>query len=456
MDIVFLNSSFGDFGPVADLALCNPHFGDFWSLLDGCHAVYRGQNGNIDYTEVQALMGIDDSEVTIDYQDLPPGTSWDYIRQQVSGCGLASEDSVPICKILIDENGDAFAEVPNPPLSLTATAVAGGKIKLRWRYSAVNQKIKPTCFNVYYDDGLGSAYIGDDSAVDPDAVLILHFDGTDGATSVIDTSGSGHTVTTSGDFELDDAQVKFGNTSGKLTGTNTKIVIGDHADFNFADDDFTTMGWLQVEKNDSQSGFFYLLRQHDDVWNFNELRYYHDIDIPDNSYISFSSLNLSSGTGISMSSYGAGENLADGNWHHICLTRNGNDWKLFLDGKLKESKTHVHTMPDLAADVNIYASLVADILWVDDLIVTKQALYTAAFDVPTRAYGACLGDVKARGSGEYSFVTEALTHGKTYNFRARSYNKNNNESQNSDYVSITADAVGPDAITDLRASWTEK
>ncbi len=149
MNTDFFDFSFGDFGLVADLALCNPHFGDFWPLLDGCHAVYRGQNGNIDYTEVQALMDLDDSQVTIDHQDLPPGTSWDYIRRQVSGCGLASGDSAPICKILIDENGDAFADVPNPPLNLTATAVAGGKIKLRWRYSAINQAVSPTGFNVY-------------------------------------------------------------------------------------------------------------------------------------------------------------------------------------------------------------------------------------------------------------------------------------------------------------------
>lgn len=133
--------------------------GDFWTIGDGCHLVYRGQNGDIDYTEIQVLMGLDDSEVTINHQDLPPGTSWDYIRRQVSGCGLASEDSTPICKVLIDASGDAFADAPNPPLSLTATAVAGGKIKLRWRYSAINQVVSPTGFNVYdVDSGkLGEA-----------------------------------------------------------------------------------------------------------------------------------------------------------------------------------------------------------------------------------------------------------------------------------------------------------
>jgi Concanavalin A-like lectin/glucanases superfamily len=449
MDPVLFNFNFGDFGPIADHAL-NPHFGDFWPLLDGCHVVYRGQNGSIDYTTVQAVMDLEDSEVTINHQDLPPGTSWDYIRQQVSGCGLVSDDSVPICKVLIDDDGDAFADVPNPPLNLTATAVVGGQIKLRWRYSTVNQKIKPTCFNVYYDDGLGSAYIGNDAAVDPDAVLILHFDGTDGATSVIDTSGSGHTITAAGDFELDDSQKKFGNTSGKLTGPDGKVTIGDHADFDFADDDFTIMAWFRIQKNSSVAAF-YIFRQWFYTTNYFSLEYiYHESD-PSLSKINFSSM---SGAGIFLSNITGP--LTDDTWYHICVTRSGNDWKLFLDGVLKDSETLAYTMPNVGADVEIYTPNGPDVLWVDDLIVTKKALYTAAFDVPTRAYGARLGDVKARGSGEYSFITEALTHGTMYNLRVRSFNNNGNESQNSDYASITADAVGPDAITDLHTSWAEK
>lgn len=423
--------------------------GDFWTIGgDGCHLVYRGQNSNIDYTEVQTLMDIDDSEVTIDHQYLPPGTSWDYIRQQVSGCGLASEDSAPLCKILIDKNGDAFAEVPNPPLNLTATAVAGGKVKLRWRYSAVNQKIKPTCFNVYYDDGVGSAYIGNDGAVDPDAVLILHFDGADGGTDTIDTSGSGHTVTTSGDFELDDAQVKFGNTSGKFSADADIVSVGDHSDFDFGTDALTIMCHFRIDKIVlSKNAVF--CHKYGDSTHYVKLYY---VENPESGSEFF--FDVRNGA-ASLYMYSDADQIEADTWYHLCVVRSGDDWKLFLNGNVVDIKNNNISLPDTSGQLKSYGS--SDFVWwLDDLVATKQALYTAAFDVPTRPYGVRLGDVKARGSGEYSFVTEALTHGKTYNFRVRSYKQGAGESQNSDYVSITADAVGPDAITDLHASWTDK
>jgi len=116
--------------------------------------VYRGQDGNIDYETVVAEMDVDDTQVTIAAQNLPPNTIWDYVRRQFSFCDLASEDS-PVCTIVIDEDGEMSLAAPNPPVSLTIEKVAGAKMQLRWRYTPIGEEISPTGFKIYMDSGGG-------------------------------------------------------------------------------------------------------------------------------------------------------------------------------------------------------------------------------------------------------------------------------------------------------------
>ena len=118
------------------------------------HRVYRGQDGIMDYDNVQAVMDIDDSQVQVNGQELPANTIWHYIRRQVSGCGLESEDS-PTLIITIDENGDMVGSTPNPPDDLTLEKLAGAKFKLQWRYTPTGEEIEPTGFRVYIDSGDG-------------------------------------------------------------------------------------------------------------------------------------------------------------------------------------------------------------------------------------------------------------------------------------------------------------
>jgi len=128
--------------------------GDFWPRPAGCHIVYGGQDGDIDYDTIMAVMDISDSSVSVANQDLPPNTIWHYIRRQCSDCGLESDDS-PACIIVIDPNGDMVGNTPNAPANLTIERIAGGKLRLRWRYFTAGQEIKPTGFRVYMDSGLG-------------------------------------------------------------------------------------------------------------------------------------------------------------------------------------------------------------------------------------------------------------------------------------------------------------
>ena len=134
------------------LTTISPPFGI--RSAEGIMRVYRGQDGNIDYASPVAEMGLDESQVSISNQSLPAKTIWHYIRRQVSGCGLESLDS-SACVVVIDANGDMIGNTPNPPLSARIEKLAGGKLKLRWHYTKIQEEIAPTGFNIYMDSGAG-------------------------------------------------------------------------------------------------------------------------------------------------------------------------------------------------------------------------------------------------------------------------------------------------------------
>jgi len=138
--------------------------GWFWSRVAGCHTVYRGQDGNMDYDTVQAVMELADTQVSMSIQNLPANTIWQYNRRQTSGCGLESEDS-PACIIVIDSNGDMIGSTPNAPVSLTIEKLSGGRLKLRWRYIRLAEEIAPTGFNIYMDSGSGFNFSSPDATV---------------------------------------------------------------------------------------------------------------------------------------------------------------------------------------------------------------------------------------------------------------------------------------------------
>jgi len=128
--------------------------GWFWMRVAGCHTVYRGQDGVMNYDNICAVMNVDAAQVTVGCQNLPAGTIWEYIRRQVSPCGLESGDS-DSCRVIIDANGDAILNAPNAPDDVTIEIVAGGMLKLRWRYRPLWQVVEPTGFYIFMDSGSG-------------------------------------------------------------------------------------------------------------------------------------------------------------------------------------------------------------------------------------------------------------------------------------------------------------
>ena len=101
-------------------------------------------------------------------------------------------------------------------------------------------------------------------------VSLLHFDGTDGSTSITDESGK----TWSSSAQIDDAQSKFGGTS-ELFNSTTSITSPGNTDFVFGTDDFTIDFWLRTDnfngnktKPDKETAQFHSSKNSYEIQNF--------------------------------------------------------------------------------------------------------------------------------------------------------------------------------------------
>ncbi|TGS89471.1 LamG domain-containing protein [Mesorhizobium sp. M3A.F.Ca.ET.174.01.1.1] len=95
----------------------------------------------------------------------------------------------------------------------------------------------------------------DTLAPDPyfsNVVLLLGFEGTDGATTTTDESPSAHSFTFNGNAQIDTAQAKIGSSSCLFDGTGDYLSTPDHADWLLSSansDQFTIEFWIRPHAN---------------------------------------------------------------------------------------------------------------------------------------------------------------------------------------------------------------
>jgi hypothetical protein len=168
--------------------------------------------------------------------------------------------------------------------------------------------------------------------------LLLHFDGTNGSTNIIDECN--HTILDGGSIST--TSYKFGGSSAYFNG-NSYFRILSSPDFDFGRDDFTIDAWVKLNTL-NQTCFFY---------NRNIRRAGHNNDIslkfePTKGLIAEISVN-----GTDQFLY---QNNISGwdtfNWHHIALVRSGNIMKLYLDGT--EVSNRIFTDSFVSIDRQVY------------------------------------------------------------------------------------------------------
>jgi hypothetical protein len=218
--------------------------------------------------------------------------------------------------------------------------------------------------------------------VDPDFAnvsLLLHGDGTNGSTTITDSSPTPKTVTAFGNAQISTAIAnQFGNTTGVIAfdGAGDYLDTGSNSAFGYGLNDFTIEFWIY--RNASAA-----------VQSFLDQRTGIETVLAPTIYIS-AGFFFYYANGANRISGGI---LAASQWVHIAVSRSGTATKLFVNG-VQVGSTFTDTLNYIDSPVRVgganggagpgLASLSG---YIDDLRITKGiARYTANFTPPTAPF----------------------------------------------------------------------
>lgn len=206
-------------------------------------------------------------------------------------------------------------------------------------------------------------------------VALLHLNGSDGATSFPDETGT--TWTVNGAAQVDTAQSKFGGASLLLDGNTDYLISPVDADYGFGYEDFTVEFFFRPRVNQGNDRFLVDLRGAAGdsfvIWasqssHLNKLCYSNQAG----AIITSSSITWTAGA-----------------WHHVAITRSAGILRGFIDGVIRLSTTEAR---NLASPQGIYlgSSTTANQGCdghIDEFRVTKGfARYTSAFTPPAAPF----------------------------------------------------------------------
>lgn len=199
-------------------------------------------------------------------------------------------------------------------------------------------------------------------------VLLLGFNGDDGATATTDESPSGHTMTFGGNAQLDTAQSKFGGSSLLCDGTGDYVEAADHANWTMTGQ-FTIECWFRIAA--TSAGFYALMTQ----WGNSGTRAW---------WFGLQPGAVSQSVAVDVSTDGAAAshdldsadlNYTTGVWYHLALDRDGSDkLRLYFNGTMVASKTGASGMFSSAAAmrVGLQANGTSGFNgWIDEVRITK-------------------------------------------------------------------------------------
>ena len=201
--------------------------------------------------------------------------------------------------------------------------------------------------------------------------LLLHGDGTNGSTTITDSSPSPKTVTAVGNAQISTTQSKFGGASIAFDGSGDYLSIPASSDFLFGTGAFTIEAWIYLLATGQQ--------------------HVYEARTSGNGVL----LYVNALTQLSFYSNGAtrltGETVATGQWNHIAVTRSSGETKLFLNGTPSASifyDSQYYNSPTTSIFIGtngVGGSYVNG--YIDDLRITKGvARYTSNFTPPTAPF----------------------------------------------------------------------
>jgi hypothetical protein len=311
-------------------------------------AHYRGQRSGFD------SFGFDTTTLAADLT--PAGHAWLY----------AGPPQV------VDEHADCFTVACEFRAEPRGLVVAMGKT---WRGGASVLTPGATSGGVSY--GASVAWVTTATTLRPgngpdpyfsQVALLLHFDGTNGSTTIIDNSSHAFTITTAGDASITTTGPKYGSGCLALDGTGDYIQTPADSLFALRAGDFTIECWVYVNSGNSNNGLFTF-----------------------GGTSSGLAVAIYSGNwrvapeGSNGTTMGA---VTTGAWQHLALCRSGSSLRFFIDGtQLGSTITDTTNYTDNQLKIGYYySSSYAINAKVDDFRLTLAARYTAGFTPSAQAF----------------------------------------------------------------------
>jgi len=220
--------------------------------------------------------------------------------------------------------------------------------------------------------------------IDEYTVLMLHMDGEGGGTTFTDDSDSSHTVYPQGDVHTNTIEKKFGTASAYFDGTGDFLNISNSVDWDFGTDDFTVDFWVSTTDTSTSNEWYRRLLSLGPYSNSS-------IDLMLNgNYVGDTDGGLTWWF-ESAAQLKTTITINDGNWHHVALSRSGDDLYIFIDGAEAASKSGISATDFTSSGLWVGTVDLEDRSflngYIDELRISKGiARWTENFDVPTSAY----------------------------------------------------------------------
>ena len=229
--------------------------------------------------------------------------------------------------------------------------------------------------------------------------LLLHLDGSNGATSTSDSGPIGHALTFFGNAQLSTSGPGFGTASLLLDGSGDYLRAEYHAGLHLSTGDFTIECFVKAGATGGSNRPLMLLATSAGTYAWELWRH-------SGGYMRFLAYD-DTNTAIANLQQTAGENVGDGSWHHVAVTRSGNTFRLFVDGNQRATGTSANairasaTAPSyrlvIGSNPNGAGGLAGNL---DEIRITAGvARYTAAFTPPAAAFPDGPPPVEARARG---------------------------------------------------------
>ncbi len=222
--------------------------------------------------------------------------------------------------------------------------------------------------------------------------LLLHMDGTNEATSLIDSSSSNYTITVYSTARLDTSKKEFGTASLSLNGSSDYITVPDGNDWFFGTSAFTIDLWCNFKTTTTMLGNLFAQRKQGSEGT----QFAWDYSFPNALYFGSGNPWVAYNVQIKCS-WLPSTNV----WYHVALVRlddqnSSNSWRMFIDGTNQPltlvggawSGAVINASNPMTIGRNGDYNGQYFAGWIDEMRVSKGiARWTNNFTPPTRSYG---------------------------------------------------------------------